>query len=85
MAYQLRNAARNRDHGFGSATGRQAMIGVNGGTPQTVSFTLAGSFSAVGTMAVPLQLTAGSNAIEFGNPAACTPDFDRIIVAAAPG
>src|SRR5215472_15546682 len=69
----------------GSATGRQAMISVNGGTSQTVSFTPTGSFSAVGTMTVPLQLTAGSNTIEFSNPAAFAPDFDRIIVAAAPG
>ncbi len=36
-------------------------------------------------MTVPLQLTAGNNTIEGGNPAACAPDFDRIIVAAAPG
>ncbi len=69
----------------GSATGRQAMISVNGGTPQTVSFIPTGSFDTVGTMTVPLQLTAGSNTIEFGNPAAYAPDFDRIIVAAAPG
>jgi alpha-galactosidase len=69
----------------GSASGRQAMISVNGGTPQTVSFTPTGSFSTVGTMTVPLQLTAGSNTIEFSNPAAYAPDFDRIIVAAAPG
>jgi Carbohydrate binding module (family 35) len=68
----------------GSATGRQAQISVNGGTPQTVSFTPTGSFSTVGTMTVPLQLTAGSNTIEFSNPAAFAPDFDRIIVAAAP-
>jgi hypothetical protein len=33
----------------------------------------------------PLQLTAGSNTIEFSNQAAYAPDFDRIIVAAAPG
>jgi Alpha galactosidase A/Alpha galactosidase C-terminal beta sandwich domain/NPCBM-associated, NEW3 domain of alpha-galactosidase/Alpha-galactosidase, CBM13 domain len=69
----------------GSATGRQAMISVTGGTPQMVSFTPTGSFSTVGTMTVPLQLTAGSNTIEFGNPSAYAPDFDRIIVAAAPG
>jgi hypothetical protein len=69
----------------GSASGRQAMISVNGGAPQTVSLTPTGSFSRVGTMTVPLQLTAGTNTIEFSNPAAYAPDFDRIIVAAAPG
>jgi Alpha galactosidase A/NPCBM-associated, NEW3 domain of alpha-galactosidase/Alpha galactosidase C-terminal beta sandwich domain/Carbohydrate binding module (family 35) len=69
----------------GSATGRQAQISVNGGAPQTVSFTPTGSFSAVGTMTLPLQLTAGSNTIGFANPPAFAPDFDRIVVAAAPG
>jgi hypothetical protein len=69
----------------GSATGRQAQISVNGGAPQTVSFAPTGSFSTVGTMTLPLQLTPGSNTIEFANPPAFAPDFDRIIVAAAPG
>src|SRR5205823_2933553 len=69
----------------GSATGRQAQISVNGGAPQTVSFTPTGSFSTVGTMTLPLQLTTGSNTIEFANPSAFAPDFDRIIVATAPG
>jgi hypothetical protein len=65
----------------GSATGRQATVSVNGGTPQTLSFTPTGSFSTVGTMTVTLQLTAGTNTIEFANPTAYAPDFDRIIVA----
>ena len=69
----------------GSATGRQAQISVDGGAPQTVSFTPTGSFSTVGTMTVPLQLTAGSNTIEFGNPSDFAPDFDRIVVADSPG
>ena len=67
----------------GSATGRQATISVNGGAPQTVSFTPTGSFSTVGTMTVPLELTAGANTIEFANPSAYAPDFDRIIVPVA--
>jgi hypothetical protein len=69
----------------GSATGRQAQISVDGGAPQTLSFTPTGSFSTVGTMTVPLQLTAGSNTIEFGNPSDFAPDFDRIVVADSPG
>jgi hypothetical protein len=34
---------------------------------------------------VPLGLVAGNNTIEFANPAAFAPDFDRIIVPAAAG
>jgi hypothetical protein len=68
----------------GSATGRQATITVNGGTPQTISFTPTGTFSTVGTMTVPLELSAGANTIEFANPSAYAPDFDRIIVPMAP-
>ena len=68
----------------GSATGRQADVSVNGGTAQLVQFTPTGSFSTVGTMTIPLTLTAGDNTIEFGNPSAYAPDFDRIIVGAAP-
>ena len=68
----------------GSATGRQATITVNGATPQTVSFTPTGSFSTVGAMTVPLELSAGANTIEFANPSTFAPDFDRIIVPVAP-
>jgi hypothetical protein len=64
---------------------RPAMVSVNGGTPRALSFPSTGSFSTVGTMTVPLPLTAGTNTIEFGDPAAYTPDFDRIIAAAASG
>ena len=64
--------------------GRQATISVNGGAPQTVSFTPTGSFDTVGTVTLPLQLTAGNNTIEFANPTAYAPDFDRIIVPAGP-
>ena len=68
----------------GSATGRQADVSVNGGSAQPVQFTPTGSFSTVGTMTVPLQLAAGTNTIEFSDPSAFAPDFDRIIVGAAP-
>jgi len=68
----------------GSATGRPATISVNGGTPQDLSFSPTGSFSTVGTMTVPLQLSSGSNTIEFADPSAYTPDFDRITVADNP-
>jgi len=68
----------------GSATGRQATVSVNGGSPQTVSFTPTGSFTTVGAMTVPLALTAGTNTIELANPTAYAPDFDEIIVASSP-
>jgi Alpha galactosidase A/NPCBM-associated, NEW3 domain of alpha-galactosidase/Alpha galactosidase C-terminal beta sandwich domain/Carbohydrate binding module (family 35) len=68
----------------GSDTGRQATVGVNGGAPQTLSFTPTGSFSTVGAKTVSLSLSAGDNAIEFANPGAFAPDFDRIIVARSP-
>ena len=67
------------------ATGRQATVSANGGPAQTVSFTPTGSFAAVGAATISVPLTAGSNTIEFANPGAFAPDFDRIIVAAAPG
>jgi hypothetical protein len=63
---------------------RPAMVSVNGGTPQALSFASTGSFSTTGTMTVPLALAAGSNTIEFADPSAYTPDFDRIIVADSP-
>ena len=68
----------------GSATGRQADVSVNGGSAQLVQFTPTGSFSTVGTVTVPLQLAAETNTIEFSDPSAFAPDFDRIIVGAAP-
>jgi hypothetical protein len=64
--------------------GRQAQISVNGAAPQTVSFTPTGDFNTVGTRTVDLQLAAGANTIEFANPSAYAPDFDRILVPASP-
>jgi len=65
----------------GSATGRQADISVNGGTPQLLSFTPTGSFTTVGAMTVSLPLTAGNNTLELSNPGAYAPDFNEIVVA----
>jgi hypothetical protein len=63
---------------------RPALLSVNGGAPQSLSFASTGSFSTTGTMTVALPLTAGNNTIEFGDPNAFAPDFDRIIVADSP-
>jgi Alpha galactosidase A/Alpha-galactosidase, CBM13 domain/Alpha galactosidase C-terminal beta sandwich domain len=68
----------------GSTTGRQALVSVNGGAGQTIQFTPTGSFSTPGTLTVTLTLNAGSNTIEFYNPSAYAPDFDRITVPATP-
>lgn len=68
----------------GSATGRQADVSANGGAPQTITFTPTGSFNTVGMTSITLALQAGANTIEFGNPDAFAPDFDRIFVAATP-
>jgi hypothetical protein len=66
--------------------GRNALMAVDGGTPQPLSFTPTADFNTVGTMTVTAHLTAGStNTIEFSNPMAYAPDFDRILVAALPG
>jgi hypothetical protein len=64
---------------------RPAMVSANGGPPQALSFASTGSYNTTGTMTVSLPLNAGNNTIQLGDPTAYTPDFDRIIVAAAPG
>lgn len=50
-----------------------------------MQFTPTGSFSTVGTLTIMLALSAGSNTIEFSNPSAYAPDFDRIIVGGGVG
>jgi hypothetical protein len=64
--------------------GRQADVSVNGGPGQLLSFTPTGDFNTLGTMTIQLHLAAGTNTIEFANPTAYAPDFDRILVAATP-
>jgi hypothetical protein len=64
--------------------GRQAYVSVNGGPGQLLQFTSTGDFNTLGTMTIPLHLNSGSNTIEFANPSAYAPDFDRILVAATP-
>ena len=69
----------------GSSTGRQVTVSADGGAMQAVSVAPTGSFTTVGALTVSLPLIAASNTIEFANAAGYAPDFDRIIVAAAPG
>jgi hypothetical protein len=68
----------------GSTTGRQATVSVNGGAPQTLTFTPTGDFNTVGTLAASLPLVAGNNTVQFANPADFAPDLDRIVVADTP-
>ncbi|HEX3750878.1 MAG TPA: NEW3 domain-containing protein [Streptosporangiaceae bacterium] len=63
---------------------RPALISANGGTAQTLSFPSTASFTATGALTVSLALNAGPNTIELSDPTAYAPDFDRLIVAAAP-
>ena len=60
-------------------------MSADGGAVQAVSGTRPAASSTVGALTVSLPLIAGSNTIEFANAAGYAPDFDRIIVAAAPG
>jgi hypothetical protein len=70
----------------GPCTPRRSGIGKVIADRSTCSYvvTPTGSFSTVGTMTVPLQLSSGTNTIEFADPSAYTPDFDRIIVGGNP-
>jgi alpha galactosidase A-like protein/alpha galactosidase C-like protein/alpha-galactosidase-like protein len=70
--------------GYLDGSGRQADVTVNGGTPQTVQFTSTGSFDTLGFQTVPMQLNAGTNTVEFSNPAAFAPDFNALIIPASP-
>jgi hypothetical protein len=67
-----------------SGNERPGMVSVDGGAPQSLSYPSTGSFSTTGTMTIPVQLSAGDNTIEFSDPNAFTPDYDRIIVADSP-
>src|SRR5262249_32887656 len=63
----------------GSAS-RNAVISVNGGPGQTVTFGTTGSFSTPGNQTVALTLAAGTNSISFTNSGAAAPDIDAITV-----
>jgi hypothetical protein len=63
---------------------RPAVISADGNSGTTLSFPSTGSFTATGALTVALPLSAGANTIEVSDPSAYAPDFDRIIVAAAP-
>jgi hypothetical protein len=70
--------------GTSGITGRSATISVNGSAEQTVTFTPTGSFQDPGLDIVTLSLAAGENTIEFSNSSAYAPDFEAIVVPAAP-
>jgi hypothetical protein len=58
---------------------RYAYLKVNG-EADWVRFGSTGGWDKVGSMSVQVRLRAGSNTIEFGNPYAWAPDFDRIVL-----
>jgi hypothetical protein len=60
--------------------GRNADLSVNGGAATSLHFTNTGGFGTPGTRTVTVQLNAGANTIEFSNPSASAPDFDRILL-----
>ncbi|HEU4426551.1 MAG TPA: hypothetical protein VFR67_28780 [Pilimelia sp.] len=67
-----------------SATSRQATVRVNEGTAALHSFPATGDWSTVTALTLRLDLRAGPNTIELGNPAAYGPDFDRVSVSRWP-
>jgi alpha-galactosidase len=52
---------------------------VNGGPPQTIN-SGGGSFFLTTNVTVPVNLHAGLNVIQFGNPTSNPPDLDRIVI-----
>jgi hypothetical protein len=63
-----------------SAGSRQAVVRINGGSGDTKTFPATGDWSTVAALTLQLDLRAGSNTIELGNPSAYGPDFDRVTV-----
>lgn len=60
--------------------GARALIyQVNGGLPATLNVS-GGSFNIPASTTVPVQLNAGMNSIQFGNPTSYPPDLDRIVI-----
>lgn len=63
-----------------SGASRSASIRINNGVPTMLAFTSTGGFDRVGSRTFNVDLVAGTNTIEFGNPTNWAPDFDRIVV-----
>ncbi len=63
---------------------RSYTITVNDGSP--IQLNLNGSsFSLPTSTVIPVELTAGANTIQFGNPTGYAPALDRIVIAPPPG
>jgi alpha-galactosidase len=58
---------------------RSLLFRVNGGPFTTINVG-GGSFLLPSSTTVPVQLEAGANSIQFGNPTSYPPDLDRIVV-----
>jgi Carbohydrate binding module (family 35) len=59
---------------------RSADLGVNGGTPQRITFGETANWSTVGSLTLAVALQAGANSIQFGNPKSKAPDLDMVTV-----
>jgi alpha-galactosidase len=59
---------------------RSLFMSVNGATAMELDLN-GDTFSDPTSIVVQVNLHAGSNAIEFGNPSGYAPDLDRIVVA----
>jgi hypothetical protein len=55
-------------------------ISVNGAMPHLLTCASTGGWTTVGTTVLTLDLVAGANSLQFGNPFAWAPDLDRITV-----
>ncbi|WP_426635825.1 CBM35 domain-containing protein [Planosporangium sp. 12N6] len=59
---------------------RTATIRVNGRLIGQATFPDTGDWSTVDSLAMRINLTAGTNSLEFGNPSDPAPDIDRVIL-----
>jgi hypothetical protein len=58
---------------------RAMLFSVNGGSFVTINVG-GGSFNLPASTTVPVNLLAGSNSVQFGNPTSYPPDLDRIVI-----
>jgi hypothetical protein len=59
---------------------RAAAIRANRSAPGAVTFPATRDWRTVGSLAIRIELEAGNNSIEFGNPEGPAPDIDRIVL-----
>lgn len=65
---------------FAAGDARTATIRVNGGSASSYSFGSSGGPKLISSRVVTLNLVAGRNTVEFGNPSSAAPDIDRLVI-----